>query len=147
MANFKRIDTHAHFLPAFYSEAMQKGGHAKPDGTPAIPPWNENEHKAFMDEVGISESYLSISSPGVHFGNDIEARDLARKVYEEAASISKRNPNRFGSFVSLPLPDIDGALAEIDYALDVLMQTGLHFSRTIMEYIWVTKPSIPFSKS
>ena len=124
MANFRRIDTHSHFLPDFLRDAMQRGGHAKPDGIHEIPPWNENDHIAFMDAAGISKSFLSISSPSVHFGNGIEARDLARKVNQEAASISKRNPDRFGSFASLPLPDVDGALAEVDYALDVLYADG-----------------------
>jgi hypothetical protein len=49
MANFERIDTHAHFLPNLYQQAMIENGHSKPDGMPAIPPWNEKSHVEFME--------------------------------------------------------------------------------------------------
>lgn len=32
-----RIDTHSHYLPDFYREALQANGHAKPDGMPRVP--------------------------------------------------------------------------------------------------------------
>ena len=44
MANHERIDTHAHFLPDFYRQALVEEGHSKPDGMPAVPPWDEQSH-------------------------------------------------------------------------------------------------------
>jgi predicted TIM-barrel fold metal-dependent hydrolase len=35
------------------------------------------------------------------------------------------HPSRFGSFALLPLPDVDGALEELTYALDVLRLDGV----------------------
>jgi predicted TIM-barrel fold metal-dependent hydrolase len=119
-----RIDTHAHFLPNFYRDALVEGGITKPDGMPAIPPWDESEHLKFMKNAGISKSYLSISTPGVHFGDLPKAKSLARRVNEHAADLSRRHPGRFGSFASLPLPDIEASLDEIAFALDELKADG-----------------------
>jgi predicted TIM-barrel fold metal-dependent hydrolase len=124
MARFERIDTHAHFLPSFYRQALIANGHAKPDGMPAIPPWDAQSHLEFMESQGISKSYLSISSPGVHFGDDSAAKTLARECNNYAAELRKRHAGKFGSFAFLPLPDIDGALEEITYALDVVHADG-----------------------
>jgi hypothetical protein len=70
-----------------------------------------------MDRHGIETALLSMSSPGVHFGDDALARRLAREVNEDAARLAVDHPGRFGFFVSLPLPDVDGALEEIAYAV------------------------------
>jgi hypothetical protein len=37
MARRHRIDTHSHFLPEFYREALETNGHKNPDGMPAVP--------------------------------------------------------------------------------------------------------------
>lgn len=37
----------------------------------------------------------------------------------------REHPRRFGHFANLPLPDVDGALREIAYALDVLGSDGV----------------------
>ena len=66
-----------------------------------------------MDGLNIRSDMLSISSPGVHFGDDAAARKLAREVNDEGAKAVSDHPGRFGLFAALPLPDIDGALAEI----------------------------------
>ena len=66
------IDVHAHYLPAFYREALLQHGHAQPDGFPHIPDWSAEEHVAAMDRLGIARSLLSISSPGVHLGDEVE---------------------------------------------------------------------------
>jgi hypothetical protein len=78
-----------------------------------------------MDQAGIDRAILSMSSPGVHFGNDAAARVLAREVNEAGAWISQQYPDRFGQFAALPLPDADGALVEIAYALDDLGADGV----------------------
>jgi hypothetical protein len=36
-----------------------------------------------MDKLQIRTAVLSISSPGVHFGDDLKAKQLARRVNEE----------------------------------------------------------------
>lgn len=127
MSTPTRIDTHAHFLPDFYREALSAAGHEKPDGMPAIPPWSESAHLSFMSEQGVTKSYLSISTPGVHLqpGDDAAAAKLARQCNNLAADLSRRHPAQFGSFASIPLPNIDLALAEIAYVFDELHADGI----------------------
>ena len=80
-----------------------------------------------MDAVNISKSILSISTPGTHLvhGNDELARQVTRDCNEYAADLKKRKPSRFGFFASMPLPDVQGTLAEIKYALDDLNADGI----------------------
>ena len=108
-----RIDVHAHYVPASYRAALLDNGHGQPDGFPQIPDWSAEEHVAAMDRLGIAASLLSISSPGVHLADEPAARDLAREVNEAGRRAVVDHPGRFGLFASLPLPDVDAAIAEI----------------------------------
>lgn len=120
-----RIDVHQHYLPGFYREAARAAGHGRPDGMPALPDWSEDTALELMDALGISAALLSVSSPGVHFGDDAEARKLARRVNDLGAELVRARPTRFGLLASLPLPDIDGATAEALRALDDLGADGV----------------------
>ncbi|KAK1961151.1 amidohydrolase [Colletotrichum sublineola] len=114
-----KIDTHAHFLPDFYRQALRDAGHLPgPDGMPSIPEWSPEEHISFMDKVNIQKSYLSISSPGVYLSVPSrsateKAVSLARQVNEYASQLKAAHPDRFGFFASLPLPDVAASVAEI----------------------------------
>lgn len=115
-----RIDVHAHYLPELYREALHDAGHDQPDGFPYIPEWSADEHVQVMDRLGIERSMLSVSSPGVRFG-DI---DLARAVNEAGRKAVVDHPGRFGLLASLPLPDVDAAIAEIAHCCDHLDADG-----------------------
>ncbi|WP_326565248.1 amidohydrolase family protein [Amycolatopsis rhabdoformis] len=119
------VDLHAHYVPEFYREALIAAGITQPDGIKAIPEWSEDLALSTMDRLGVRTSMLSISTPGVHFGDDGEAAELARLVNEEAVRLRESHPGRFGFFASLPLPDVDAAVAELKYALDVLHADGI----------------------
>ncbi|KAF2434946.1 amidohydrolase 2 [Tothia fuscella] len=128
-----RIDTHSHYLPDFYREALIANGHANPDGMPAVPQWSETDHLAMMDKLNIQKSIISISSPGVHLqpGLDALAADLARRVNSFAADLKKRHPTRFGYFAVLPLPGVAASLNEIEQAFaedcdGVVLETNHH---------------------
>lgn len=119
------IDVHAHYLTETYRQACEAAGHFQPDGFPVLPAWNPEAALDLMDTVGVATALLSISSPGVHFGNDAAARILARRVNEEGADLVALYPGRFGLLASLPLPDVESALAELVYALDTLRVDGI----------------------
>ncbi len=122
-----RVDIHAHFVPAFYREALGEAGLSEPDGIRAMPEWDADSTLSVMDRLGVATAMLSISSPGVHFGDDAKARALSRRVNEEGRRLVEAYPGRFGFFASLPLPDVDGAIAEATYAFDVLHADGVVF--------------------
>jgi len=117
------IDVHHHILPDFFWQETNDGAH--PVGGIAPPPWDQAGMLSFMDDAGIDIAVTSISTPGVHVGDDARARNLARRCNEFAASMIQERPDRFGGFAALPLPDVDGALNELAYALDVLKLDGV----------------------
>jgi len=119
------IDVHAHLLPDFYVQQATAAGHAHPDGMGGWPKWSVQTHLDLMDRNGIDTAMLSMSSPGVHFGDDKAARLLARRVNEYTAELTRDHPGRFGNFVSLPLPDVDGSLEEMAFAFDELDADGV----------------------
>jgi predicted TIM-barrel fold metal-dependent hydrolase len=91
--------------------------------------WSALEHVAVMDRLGIDAAVLSVSSPGVHFGEGLSAPDavaLARHVNDVAAATIAEHPGRFGAFASLPMADLDESMAEIERALDGLGLDGVN---------------------
>jgi predicted TIM-barrel fold metal-dependent hydrolase len=78
-----------------------------------------------MDRQGIATALTSFSAPGVYFGDRAFAKDLARRCNEISARLVSDYPQRFGAFAVLPLPDVDAALREIEYALDTLKFDGV----------------------
>jgi len=119
-----RIDVHHHILPEHYRAALAGIGIAGGGGLP-FPAWSAADALGLMDRCGIEAAATSISSPGVHFGDADFARDLARRCNETSARLVQDHPARFGGFAILPLPDVKGALRELEHALDVLGLDGV----------------------
>jgi 6-methylsalicylate decarboxylase len=117
------VDLHQHVIPDFYWEASNEDGNAAGGITP--PRWSLDAAIAYLDEARIDVAVPSISTPGVHFGDDAAARTLGCRVNEYLADLKRQRPDRFGGFAALPLPDIDGSLEQIEYALDVLELDGV----------------------
>ncbi|KAJ5586844.1 uncharacterized protein N7459_002609 [Penicillium hispanicum] len=67
-----------------------------------------------------------MSSPGTHLtpGNNQGGRALTRQVNEDMSKICAEHTEYFDFFASLPLPNVEGSLVEIDYALDHLGAVG-----------------------
>ena len=123
------IDVHAHFLPDQYREALATAGIDQPDGFPRVPMWNASEHVEVMDRLGIEACVLSVSSPGVQFGEGMSASDavsLVRHVNDVAAATITQHPGRFGAFASLPMADEGESLAEIERVFDGLGLDGVN---------------------
>ncbi|MFD9407013.1 amidohydrolase family protein [Streptomyces sp. NPDC059989] len=117
-----RIDVHQHVIPPDRSRAIADRAAAL--GWPA-PAWDEQSAIAMMDRRSIATGVLSYAAPLAAPDDPAGARDGARSVNEFTAELVKDRPDRFGHFAALPLPDVDGALAEAAYALDVLRADGV----------------------
>jgi len=117
------VDLHHHVIPEFYWDATNEDGNVAGGINP--PRWSLDGAIAYLDEAKIDVAIASISTPGVHLGDDAAARILARRVNEYLADIKRDLPDRFGAFAALPLPDIEGSLDQISYALDLLELDGV----------------------
>jgi 6-methylsalicylate decarboxylase len=121
------IDVHHHLASTSYLElAIQRTdlrGHQERmlrNGTPA-------KSLEDMDRAGVAMSMISLTTPGVWFNDRDEARRLARECNDHFARVVSDHRGRYGMFAVLPLPDVDGSLREIEYALDVLKADGIGF--------------------
>jgi predicted TIM-barrel fold metal-dependent hydrolase len=119
-----RIDVHHHVMPPFYLEALERAGKRIKFGI-YIPDWTLEAHLAVMDKNKIAAGVASISAAGINLGSSASAHDLARRCNEFLASLCREHPTRFGAFASLPVPDVDAALREAEYALDTLRLDGV----------------------
>ena len=118
-----RIDIHHHLAPPAWL-AEVKG---RPMLQPANVAWTPAKSIEDMDKGGVAMSVLSITNPGLWFGDKAVTRRVARESNDYAAKLVQEHPTRFGFFATMPIPDIDAALKEIEYAYDTLKADGIHF--------------------
>jgi len=118
-----RIDVHQHVVPPFWARALPTHG-GDPSGT-VIPQWSPDSAIDFMDSQQIATGILSLTAPSVVGWDKSERRRMARRVNEYAADLVAGRPDRFGNFATLPLPDAEGALWELEHALDTLQADGV----------------------
>jgi 6-methylsalicylate decarboxylase len=117
-----RVDTHVHVTPAPYLAALEE---AFGRGLPGVVPSSSSGLLELMARYELDAAVVSPGPPGVYFGDQSRANDLARRVNEEAAELVRSDPSRLAALATLPLPDIDAALAELAYALDELNLDGV----------------------
>jgi predicted TIM-barrel fold metal-dependent hydrolase len=110
-------------LPDFFFEATNEK--ENPVGGLAPQRWTPEGSVAFMDEAGIDVAILSISTPGIQLPDRQAGRELARKCNEFAATLIAKHPKRFGAFAGVSMSNIDDAIDEVKYALDVLKLDGV----------------------
>ena len=116
-----RIDVHHHFAPPAWVTAVK----GRPLLQPANTTWTPEKSIADMDRGGVALSLVSITNPGLWFGDAPMTRQLARACNEYGVKLVQDYPTRFGVFAAMPLPDVDATLAEIAYAYDTLKVDGV----------------------
>jgi predicted TIM-barrel fold metal-dependent hydrolase len=123
----RRIDIHQHFVsPSFLAFLGAKNAISPVPGFAAWKDYSPARAVETLDRVGVATAMLSITAPGVWFGDAQEAGRLAREMNEfAAAKMVSDHKGRFGLFAVLPLPDVQGSLQEIAYALDTLKADGV----------------------
>jgi 6-methylsalicylate decarboxylase len=121
------IDTHHHIYPPNYvAQNLQR----LLDDAIILPAsayqnWTPSLALEQMDKAGIASAVTSITSPGIWYEGDNGHRARARDCNEFGAKMMQDHPGRFGMFAAIPVPDIEGSLAEIAYVFDVLKLDGI----------------------
>lgn len=119
-----RIDTHAHVVPPAYRRWLeQHPGYRGP-----YVDWSKDAALEYFERIGVATAIVSVSTPGARIaaGDDRnETRRVARMVNEFSAELVRDDPDRFGFFATLTLPDLDGAIAEAEFAFGELNADGV----------------------
>ena len=115
------VDVHAHLTPPQYIQDLA--------GTNLLQPptlaWSPRKHIEDMDRADVSLAILSVTTPGVWFGDVEKGRRISRYTNDYAARLASDHKGRFGQFTAIPLPDIEGSLREIEYGLDAQKSDGV----------------------
>ena len=121
----RRIDVHQHYSsPAYFDLLVKHNAITVNNFRNYTPQRNIDE----MDKAGVTTAMLSPTAPAVWFGDAEEARKAARELNEYAAAKMVGDfKGRYGLFATLPMPDVEGTLKEIEYAYNTLKVDGVAF--------------------
>lgn len=89
-----------------------------------IDPWDADRFLSRMDRHGIATALLQ-DYGSVDLVQGSAKREVARVTNEFFAKTALEHPGRFGSFASIPMPDVDGAVAEARFAIEELGLDGI----------------------
>ena len=122
-------DWHSHVIPDSYRELVALHGALLDEGFP-LPQWSAEAHLRLMNEAGIASSVLTLPAPHPYWDDIEETKREVRKLNEETAALCRTN-SRFAFCATLPLPDVDAAIAEARYALDSLGAMGVKLATNV----------------
>jgi predicted TIM-barrel fold metal-dependent hydrolase len=120
-AKARRIDVHHHFAPPAWVTAVK----GRPLLQPANTTWTPAKSIDDMDRGDVAAAMVSVTNPGLWFGDAAVTKRLARACNEYGAKLVQDYPSRFGLLAAMPLPDVDATLEEIAYAYDSLHADGI----------------------
>ncbi len=125
-----RIDVHAHFMSRAYYAALetlpgvtvdrraQGMSFLNKDGAQWLPfreaMFGTDHLLADMDRKGIDVRVLSLSTPSVYIFAPEERIALCRRMNDELVALVAEHPTRLRAFATLPLPDVQASLAELE---------------------------------
>ena len=120
-AAVRRIDIHHHFgSPEWVRMTADK----RTQGYEVWQKYSPARSIEDLDKGGVEVAYISITTPGIWFGDLAETRRLARRENEYGAKLASDHKGRLRLLAVLPLPDVDASLREIEYAFDTLKADG-----------------------
>lgn len=120
----KAVDVHTHNILPVHLEMLKKHN-AELEETFPLPVWDIDDHLKFMQEAGIECAMLTMPAPQPFYGDAEESRETIREINSQTADIKEMYPGKFLFCAALPLPDVDAAIQEAIYALDVLGADGI----------------------
>lgn len=118
------IDVHSHIITSEFVSALEKEGRLLDEGFP-LPKWDAEAQLKWMDEAGIKTSVLTLAAP------QPASAKVVRETNEAAAKLKRGQSGRFMFCAALPLPDVDAAIEEACYALDVLGADGIKLATNV----------------
>lgn len=144
----KLVDVHSHDYPDIYLNACKRPDSGfthyirddgrlivLQDGAAALAapqPMPPLEHRlAMMDEAGVAVQVLSVSAPNVFRFRDTIRIPLTRDVNDTFVDLASQSGGRLRVFASLPLPNVEAALDELDRALALPGVVGIALCSTI----------------
>ncbi|KAG6828229.1 hypothetical protein H0H92_008727, partial [Tricholoma furcatifolium] len=129
-----------HVVPSWYRALVPTSG-----GNPT-PTWDLPSYLAFMASEGIDYSVFSFSAPAANVfpGNELATVALARLMNEQAAAYARANPTQLSFYAVVPLPYVTEAIAEANYALDVLGAAGIFLTSNFESKYLGNSEFIPF---
>jgi aminocarboxymuconate-semialdehyde decarboxylase len=129
-----KIDVHAHQIEQFFFDTLKslpgvtvrvnpdRFSYLLKDGKtwlPFRPEMFDPDHLIReMDRKGIDMSILSMNTPSVYVFEAPLRIDLARRLNDSLVSRARRNPDRVRGFATLPLPDVEASLKELERIAD-----------------------------
>jgi predicted TIM-barrel fold metal-dependent hydrolase len=117
-----RIDVHYHLTPPSLIQAFGAPRFANAANSAN---WTIEKTLMDMERNGVAAVMCSIAPQGDPLADPSKAVQLARDCNEYFARLATDHPGRVGIFASLPLPNVDAALREIDYAFGTLKADGI----------------------
>jgi aminocarboxymuconate-semialdehyde decarboxylase len=136
-----KIDIHAHVVDRKYVEALERDLGLSSETTSSGQTLLRRNGYTFlwhreamfdldarlrsMDEQGIDMRVLSLSTPNVYEWTGARQVEMARYMNDVTAALVRRHPDRFAGLGSLPLDDIDAALAELERVTGELELCGV----------------------
>lgn len=118
-----RIDVHHHILPDFYRKWLIDRGQ-EAGGLP-IPQWSLEGSHEIMATCSARSALFSVSTPAVEPAGGAESASIARDLNQYCHQLCTADPDRYGYFATLCLPDVDRSLSELAHAYDELDADGV----------------------
>ena len=122
MPTLHRLDAHCHMIPPFWADAL-----AAKTGKPSwgTPDWSRESALSVMDRLGVQMSMISLAAPSVTSWEGTERVEMAARVNDFGVELRERNPDLFGYFATLPMPDVDASLKGVEQAFDTYNANGV----------------------
>lgn len=118
-----RIDVHHHLFPPPFVASLREHEHYLANGVAHT--WTPRTSLDDMDAAEIATAFTSVTAPGLALVAQERLFAVNRECNDFGMRMAADHPGRFGLFAGLPLPDVDAALREIEYALDILQADGI----------------------
>jgi len=98
-----------------------------------VPQLTDPERRlADMDRMGVDLAALSVAPPQYYYWADPAlGRRLARRQNEHLAELVAGRPDRFAGLATVPLQDVDAAVAELDHAVGQLGLRGVEICTNV----------------